>query len=77
MGRRILNAGKAVVRSGVAVARGEPLLIGKEEVAARLEICRGCEWFVARIERCASKKCGCYLRAKTALRAERCPELKW
>lgn len=48
----------------------------QEEVsAARLEICRSCEFFRPRTEQC--KKCGCFMKLKTLLDRARCPIGKW
>lgn len=41
----------------------------------RMEICRKCEFFSARQERC--KKCGCWLDYKTKFTASTCPIDKW
>jgi hypothetical protein len=42
---------------------------------ARLEICRGCEFFKPRTERCS--KCGCFMKLKTKLENAKCPVGKW
>ena len=41
----------------------------------RMNICRKCEFFSARQERC--KKCGCWLDYKTKFSASTCPIDKW
>ena len=69
------NATKAVVRSVVAVAEGDQLKADDAEIERRKAICEGCELFAG--GRCSHKACGCFLRAKTWLRAERCPAGKW
>jgi hypothetical protein len=44
----------------------------KEE---RLNICRGCEFFNSRLEKC--KKCGCFMKLKVSLKNAKCPIGKW
>jgi hypothetical protein len=41
----------------------------------RLDICKGCEWFGPKMQRC--KKCGCFMVAKTLLLDAHCPVDKW
>jgi len=41
----------------------------------RLSICRTCEFFKPRTERCA--KCGCFMKLKVTLAEARCPIEKW
>ncbi len=41
----------------------------------RLSICEGCEEFRQNLKTC--KKCGCYMPAKTAFAATKCPLGKW
>jgi hypothetical protein len=55
-------------------------IVGKEEleldeVKRRYAICEGCEFFHTPSKRC--KKCGCYLKWKTAWRSQKCPVGKW
>jgi hypothetical protein len=49
--------------------------ITEEETSRRYAICEGCEFFYAPSKRC--KKCGCYLKWKTAWRSQSCPVGKW
>lgn len=44
----------------------------KEE---RMDICRACDHYFAPTNQC--KKCGCFLKAKTAVNAFSCPIDKW
>ena len=47
-----------------------------EEVAeARLEICKGCDFFRPRTQTC--QKCGCFMAAKSMLQNAKCPIGKW
>ena len=41
----------------------------------RMDICRKCEFYIAKEEKC--KKCGCYMMAKTKLATAKCPVGKW
>jgi hypothetical protein len=41
----------------------------------RLEICKSCEHFIKLSHQC--KKCGCFMDAKTRIRAATCPVGKW
>lgn len=44
-------------------------------IAARLEVCKTCEFFRERTQQC--KKCGCFMKLKTKLEHSRCPIGKW
>jgi hypothetical protein len=47
-----------------------------EELAkARLDICKGCDWFRPKTNTC--KKCGCFMKLKTNLENAKCPIGKW
>lgn len=69
------NAGAAVVRNAIAAAKGNQLRHGSPE--QRLAICEGCRFFQKATMRCLHKKCGCKLKFKTWLAAEKCPDGKW
>jgi uncharacterized paraquat-inducible protein A len=45
----------------------------KEQIQARLEICKTCEFFTGK--RC--KRCGCFMALKTTLHEASCPVGKW
>jgi len=68
----ILKTGLDVAKSSIS---GESLLVSDEIKNQRMEICKSCEWFEARYNRCI--KCGCFLRIKTTLAASHCPLHKW
>lgn len=70
------NLGAAVVAETAAMLRGDAK-ITPEQAAERFAVCQGCDWFRASDERCAHPSCGCFLRVKTAWRAQRCPVGKW
>jgi hypothetical protein len=42
---------------------------------SRLAICRTCEHFKPKLEKC--RLCGCFMRLKTELENARCPIEKW
>lgn len=47
-----------------------------EELAQyRLEICKTCEFYKPKTNRCA--KCGCFMKLKTSLEHATCPIKKW
>lgn len=75
----VFQMGRNVVKQGwltaVGLAKGQPLLSSAEKAAARLEICKNCEFFDALPQRC--KKCGCYMTAKANLEHSACPISKW
>lgn len=71
------NATVAGARAAARLARHQPVLVEASRRDERLEICRACEWFRARDERCAHRRCGCYVRIKVRLTSERCPDGRW
>lgn len=46
-----------------------------EQAKDRYEICLGCEEHISLTGQC--KKCGCFMKIKTSLKAARCPLGKW
>jgi hypothetical protein len=71
MAANLASAVKSEVKSQIS---GQ-VPINPEEIASRLAICEGCEFFHAPSKRC--KKCGCFLKWKTAWRSQSCPIGKW
>lgn len=57
------------------VKKGNKGIATKEEQARRIEICKGCNLYIASRHRC--KKCGCRLAAKIRGAGQRCPINKW
>lgn len=72
MAKNVLGSLGRAVKSA---ATGQGVKVTQETAEARLAICRSCPFFRHADERCS--KCGCYLAAKTYLRAEKCPVGKW
>lgn len=66
---------KEVVKSGVALVKGEAVVSGKVEVARRLTVCLGCEHFIEVSQRC--DQCGCFIEYKKLLATADCPLGKW
>lgn len=64
----------ANIKEAQAIIHGEAP-VSAEDVARRLEICRGCEEYDDDRETC--KRCGCFMRWKTAYRSTSCPLGKW
>lgn len=75
VGKLVANATRAVVRHARAMVAGGAIKVAGEEANRRLAICQACPAFRPADERCG--KCGCHLRWKTWLRAERCPDARW
>lgn len=74
--RLVHNALRASASTGRDLAAGRGL--GSDDLrAARRPICLACDFFRASDERCSHPKCGCYLRLKTYLVGQKCPEGKW
>lgn len=66
----------AAVGEGAAIMKGVPP-VSEEEAARRFAICQVCQYFRTQDERCTHSKCGCYVRRKTAWRAQKCPVGEW
>ena len=74
MGRMMLNAFNAAAAEVKARAEMQKPLTD-EEMERRLSICQACEFFIPAQGRCA--KCGCFMKFKSRLRSQHCPEGKW
>ncbi len=61
-----------IVRS---YTRGEQLLVTEEVKKARIDICRGCNWFDEDAMRC--NECGCFLVNKVRFSGSKCPLHYW
>ena len=73
-GTQIRSFVGAVAAECGAAAAGEPA-VEPEEKARRIEICEGCDCFIAADRRCS--KCGCWVETKAGYRTQKCPEDKW
>jgi hypothetical protein len=49
--------------------------VTEEQQQARLDICKGCEFYKEDDDRCL--KCGCFLKSKSAWKSGKCPIGKW
>lgn len=54
---------------------GNPILVDQLERDRRFDICKACDSFQAKSQRC--KECGCYMTHKTQFHAAECPLGKW
>lgn len=68
MAKNLASATKDHAKAGFAQAQDELQ-------AERLEICKGCEFYIPAQDRCG--KCGCYLKSKSAWKSSKCPIGKW
>lgn len=75
------NLARAAGRLVAGVAQGQAVRVSPADQARRKRICEACTgptgWYLPGMDRCAHPRCGCYLRFKTWLVSERCPEGKW
>lgn len=69
------NLLKQTILSGAEFINGNRFLATAEKAAARLEICKSCEFFDKEKERCF--KCGCFMKTKVHLEMSGCPVNKW
>ena len=51
------------------------LIIPEEEQKQRLDVCKKCDYYSVRQNRC--RQCGCYLGTKVKFGASACPIGKW
>jgi len=51
------------------------LILSEEEQKQRLDVCKKCEYYSVRQNRC--RQCGCYMNAKVKFTASQCPIQKW
>jgi len=68
----ISGAALAAWRTGKRLLTTQPLLAPPKVEAARVAICHSCDQWLPDSNRCAL--CKCYLRPKTHLAAESCPD---
>jgi len=69
------NLAKDVWKTGKNAAKGLPILVSAEDGFRRLELCRFCDKFDSKTERCS--ECGCFMKVKTQLASASCPLGKW
>ncbi len=77
MAKQLANRVAAIVSRGM---RGEDVIVPKEIVKERMDICKECEYFHKatssdNFDRCIA--CGCLLKIKTQISIEKCPKKKW
>ena len=78
-GRMALNFAKAAVKAAKGAAAGRGISADSEMIERRRAICHSneCGFYVRETERCAHKNCGCFLKFKTYLSSQRCPDGRW
>lgn len=78
-GRMAVNFARAAVKVAAHAASGKGISAAPELIEKRREICQSnvCGYYVAETERCAHKKCGCFLRFKRYLKSQTCPDHRW
>lgn len=57
------------------IGRDETWLVTPEKAAERFEICKSCDLFNEKDNRCT--KCGCFMKKKVLYKAVSCPIGKW
>jgi hypothetical protein len=72
MAVNLLQSTKSVIEHFKSTGQ---LLVSEEKSNERMEICKGCDLYVADSIRCA--KCGCNMFVKTKLQSMVCPIGKW
>jgi hypothetical protein len=63
------------VKSEIKSKVGKENQLTLEEIQKRYSICESCEYFHSASKRC--RKCGCFLKWKTAWKSQACPINKW
>lgn len=51
------------------------IIIPEKEFDNRINICKTCEFFAQKSQRC--RICGCFLLIKAKIKAASCPKQKW
>jgi hypothetical protein len=78
-GQMAKNLGSSLFKTGVDALKSgfkaNAIFATAEEKERRLEICKGCDYFNHRTERC--NRCGCKMRYKSGLTTAKCPLNKW
>jgi hypothetical protein len=74
-----MNSAQAFVRNVIHAVSEMRIKPSDEEIDGRRAICKSCpsKLYRASDNRCAHPSCGCYLKAKTWLEAEECPDGHW
>lgn len=72
MAKGFLGTAKDVL---LGAFQGEDVLVTEEVYNARMNICKGCEFFRHSDNRCS--QCGCFMEAKTRFKSTHCPIHKW
>jgi len=70
---RVRNAATSLSRIPGDIVKGD--YVDNFEKKRRFNICNGCKYYKPKKRRC--KQCGCFLRWKTLLKSQQCPEGYW
>ena len=74
--RIIANASKAVKDTAKTAITERRVIVDEQTQKSRLSFCQACEYY-RDDGRCAHTGCGCFVKFKTYLYAQRCPAGKW
>jgi len=69
------NLAQTVGKVAWTAAQGDGVFVSDDVKQSRMRICKSCPHFSRSDVRCLH--CGCYLEAKTSLKASKCPIDKW
>ena len=74
-GKNLANFTFEVVKNVIDITPSTPTFVSEEEQEKRMDICRRCEYYSMRQNRC--RQCGCYLSHKVKFGVSKCPVDKW
>lgn len=74
-GQIVKNLSQSIVNNVGQLIKGNNISASDQDSTSRLNICNTCEFFDRQQGRCT--KCGCYMKIKAQLKAEKCPIGKW
>lgn len=72
---KLKGLSETVTDSFGEIAKGKSVFVESTVQEARMATCRSCEDFNAKTTQC--RRCGCFMSAKTRLKAGSCPIGKW
>jgi len=75
MDNKIKSGVKSLFTIAKNAATGVDQTVSPEIAQNRLNICLGCDRLNQTLQNC--KECGCFVRAKTKFKQEKCPLGKW
>ena len=72
---KLKGLSETVTDSFGELSKGKSVFVESAVQEARMATCRSCEDFNAKTTQC--RRCGCFMSAKTRLKAGSCPIGKW